>query len=95
MVTLAPLRLEGGRGSAATLTRSVLQVEDPDNPWDVLLMVLEPPRHGQLTRTLQHGGGGDPARRTSATVGLNQVSSFYHYVPTSKTQVPVGDFSMA
>ncbi|KAM7415601.1 hypothetical protein PAMA_017903 [Pampus argenteus] len=49
VVTLSPLLVEG-RGAQATVTKSVLQVDDPDNPADVLIMVLEPPRHGRLTR---------------------------------------------
>lgn len=49
VVTLTPLQVEG-RGALATITKSVLQVDDPDNPADVLVMVLEPPRHGRLTR---------------------------------------------
>uniref|UniRef100_A0A3Q2DG67 Fraser extracellular matrix complex subunit 1 n=1 Tax=Cyprinodon variegatus TaxID=28743 RepID=A0A3Q2DG67_CYPVA len=49
VVTLASLTLDG-RGSPATITKSVLQVDDPDNPADVLVIVLEPPRHGRLTR---------------------------------------------
>ncbi|KAM3867993.1 extracellular matrix organizing protein FRAS1 [Diretmus argenteus] len=49
VVTLAPLPVEG-RGATATVTKSVLQIDDPDNPADVLVMVLEPPRHGRLTR---------------------------------------------
>uniref|UniRef100_A0A3Q2PFS0 Fraser extracellular matrix complex subunit 1 n=1 Tax=Fundulus heteroclitus TaxID=8078 RepID=A0A3Q2PFS0_FUNHE len=53
VLTLAPLTLEG-RGSLATITKSVLHVDDPDNPADVLVMVLEAPRHGRLTRL--HGG---------------------------------------
>ncbi|KAM8885583.1 extracellular matrix organizing protein FRAS1 isoform 1-T2 [Spinachia spinachia] len=46
---LAPLQVDG-RGAVATLTKSVLRVDDPDNPADVLVMVLEPPRHGRLSR---------------------------------------------
>lgn len=38
------------RGAQATITKSVLQIEDPDNAADGLVMVLEPPRHGRLTR---------------------------------------------
>ncbi|XP_071779938.2 extracellular matrix organizing protein FRAS1 [Centroberyx gerrardi] len=49
VVALAPLQVEGP-GAAATVTKSVLQVDDPDNPADVLVMVLEPPRRGRLTR---------------------------------------------
>ena len=49
VVTLAILPVEGS-GALATITKSVLQVDDPDNPADVLVMVLEPPRHGRLTR---------------------------------------------
>ncbi|XP_029959982.1 extracellular matrix organizing protein FRAS1 [Salarias fasciatus] len=55
VVTLAPLLLEA-RGGLAPITKSVLQIEDPDNPADVLVMVLEPPLHGRLTRP-----GGDRA----------------------------------
>ncbi|XP_037832589.1 extracellular matrix protein FRAS1 isoform X2 [Kryptolebias marmoratus] len=54
IVTLAPLTVEA-RGAAATITKSVLHVDDPDNPADVLVMVLEPPRHGRLARL--HGDG--------------------------------------
>lgn len=39
-----------GRGAQATITKSILQIDDPDNPVDVLVMVLEPPHRGQLTR---------------------------------------------
>uniref|UniRef100_A0AAX7TTD3 VWFC domain-containing protein n=1 Tax=Astatotilapia calliptera TaxID=8154 RepID=A0AAX7TTD3_ASTCA len=49
VVTFSPLIVEG-RGSLATITKSVLQVDDPDNAADVLVMVLEPPRYGRLTR---------------------------------------------
>lgn len=49
VVTLAPLPVESS-GALATITKSVLRVDDPDNPADVLVMVLEPPRHGRLTR---------------------------------------------
>lgn len=52
VTALTPLPVEG-RGALATVTKSVLQVDDPDNPADVLVMVLEPPRHGRLTRV--HG----------------------------------------
>uniref|UniRef100_A0A4W6CQ63 Fraser extracellular matrix complex subunit 1 n=1 Tax=Lates calcarifer TaxID=8187 RepID=A0A4W6CQ63_LATCA len=49
VMTLTPLPVEG-RGAVAPITKSVLQVDDSDNPADVLVMVLEPPRHGRLTR---------------------------------------------
>ncbi|KAJ0067384.1 hypothetical protein NL108_003229, partial [Boleophthalmus pectinirostris] len=49
VLTLSPLAVEGP-GAAASLSRSVLHVEDPDNAADVLVMVLEPPQHGRLTR---------------------------------------------
>ncbi|XP_072243382.1 extracellular matrix organizing protein FRAS1 isoform X1 [Leuresthes tenuis] len=55
VVTLAPLLVEG-RGGLATITKSILHIDDPDNPADVLVMVLEPPRHGRLTRL--HGDRG-------------------------------------
>lgn len=48
-MSLSPLLVEG-RGGLATISKSVLRVEDPDNPADVLAMVLEPPQHGRLTR---------------------------------------------
>ncbi|XP_076007225.1 extracellular matrix organizing protein FRAS1 [Genypterus blacodes] len=49
IVTISPLLVEA-RGTMATITKSVLQVDDSDNPADVLVMVLEAPRHGRLTR---------------------------------------------
>lgn len=49
VATLSALHVEG-RGASATITKSVLQVDDPDNSANVLVMVLEPPRHGRLTR---------------------------------------------
>lgn len=39
-----------GPGDQATITKSTLHIEDPDNPADVLVLVLEPPRHGHLAR---------------------------------------------
>lgn len=48
-MALAPLPVQG-RGDQATITKSILQIEDLDNPADILFMVLEPPRHGRLTR---------------------------------------------
>ncbi|KAM9446229.1 extracellular matrix organizing protein FRAS1 [Clarias gariepinus] len=51
VVTNQPIYIEPGE--AFILTRSVLHIEDYDNPQDVLLMVLEPPQHGRLTRV--HG----------------------------------------
>lgn len=53
MVTNQPIYIEPGE--TFVLTRSVLHIEDYDNPQDVLLMVLEPPQHGRLTRV--HGDG--------------------------------------
>nr|XP_057925745.1 extracellular matrix protein FRAS1 isoform X1 [Doryrhamphus excisus] len=52
VLTLAPLPVIGP-GAVATITKSVLLLDDADNPADVLVMVLEPPRHGRLTRV--HG----------------------------------------
>ncbi|XP_061586644.1 extracellular matrix protein FRAS1 isoform X2 [Cololabis saira] len=49
VATLAPLSVDG-RGSRATITKSVLNVDDPDNPADVLVMVLAAPLHGRLSR---------------------------------------------
>ncbi|CAJ1069789.1 extracellular matrix protein FRAS1 [Xyrichtys novacula] len=54
IITLSPLPVDG-RGAVATITKSVLQIEDTDNPANMLIMVLEPPRHGRLTRL--HGEG--------------------------------------
>ncbi|KAM6954491.1 extracellular matrix organizing protein FRAS1 [Aplochiton taeniatus] len=48
VVTLNPLLVEVG--GSAVVSRSILQLDDPDNPQDVLVMVLERPRHGRLTR---------------------------------------------
>ncbi|XP_030622204.1 extracellular matrix organizing protein FRAS1 [Chanos chanos] len=48
VVTNQPLAIDAGE--AAVISRSVLHVEDYDNPQDVLLMVLDPPRHGRLMR---------------------------------------------
>lgn len=48
-MALAPLTVQG-RGARTTITKSTLQIEDPDNPADILVMVLESPRHGRLTR---------------------------------------------
>lgn len=49
ILTLSPLMVESP-GATSVLSKSVLQVEDPDNMADVLLMVVEPPQHGHLTR---------------------------------------------
>ncbi|OXB58880.1 hypothetical protein ASZ78_012724 [Callipepla squamata] len=38
------------RGEVGTITDLLLDVRDGDNPQDVILMVLEPPRHGQLIK---------------------------------------------
>jgi len=38
------------RGEIGTITDLLLDVRDGDNPQDVMLMVLEPPRHGQLIK---------------------------------------------
>ncbi|KAL2092359.1 hypothetical protein ACEWY4_012157 [Coilia grayii] len=48
VLTNRPLVVDAGQ--SAVVTRATLQVDDPDNPQDVLLMVLEAPRHGRLTR---------------------------------------------
>ncbi|KAF4802764.1 hypothetical protein TURU_022239 [Turdus rufiventris] len=45
-----------GRGETRTVSELVLGLGDSDNPEDVVLMVLEPPRHGRLL-----GPSGDPA----------------------------------
>uniref|UniRef100_A0A8D0CH89 Fraser extracellular matrix complex subunit 1 n=1 Tax=Scleropages formosus TaxID=113540 RepID=A0A8D0CH89_SCLFO len=47
------------RGEKILITSSVLQIEDDDNPQDVLISVQDPPRHGWLVhlhsnRSLQH-----------------------------------------
>ncbi|KAL4617481.1 extracellular matrix protein FRAS1-like [Arapaima gigas] len=47
------------RGEAAVITQLVLQIQDNDNPEDVTVLVLDPPRHGRLThlrenQTLRH-----------------------------------------
>uniref|UniRef100_A0A8C9EKS7 Calx-beta domain-containing protein n=1 Tax=Pavo cristatus TaxID=9049 RepID=A0A8C9EKS7_PAVCR len=38
------------RGEIGTITDLLLDVRDGDNPQDVMLMVLEPPHHGQLIK---------------------------------------------
>lgn len=48
-MALAPLPVQG-RGAQAVITKPILQIEDPDNAADGLVMVLERPRHGHLTR---------------------------------------------
>uniref|UniRef100_A0A8B9K9Q3 Fraser extracellular matrix complex subunit 1 n=1 Tax=Astyanax mexicanus TaxID=7994 RepID=A0A8B9K9Q3_ASTMX len=53
VVTNQPIYINSGE--TALLTRSSLHIEDPDNPQDVLLMVLDPPRHGHLTRVHADG----------------------------------------
>lgn len=54
-----------GRGETGTISELVLGVGDSDNPQDVVLMVLEPPRHGRLL-----GPPGDPV-----TFGLGGLRS--------------------
>uniref|UniRef100_A0AAV2MQE8 Uncharacterized protein n=1 Tax=Knipowitschia caucasica TaxID=637954 RepID=A0AAV2MQE8_KNICA len=49
VLALSPLVVENP-GAAVPLSKSVLQIEDPDNMADVLVMVLEPPQYGRLTR---------------------------------------------
>lgn len=49
VTALSPLSVDGP-GDQATITKSTLHIEDPDNPADVLVMILEPPRHGRLAR---------------------------------------------
>lgn len=39
------------KGKIGTITELLLGVRDSDNPQDVVLMVLEPPRHGRLIKT--------------------------------------------
>ncbi|XP_044921660.1 extracellular matrix organizing protein FRAS1 isoform X1 [Mustela putorius furo] len=41
------------RGERRTITTQVLDIRDDDNPQDVVVEVLDPPRHGQLLQTLQ------------------------------------------
>ncbi|XP_051540724.1 extracellular matrix organizing protein FRAS1-like [Myxocyprinus asiaticus] len=40
-------------GETAVISRSILYINDPDNPQDVFITVLDPPQHGHLTRV--HG----------------------------------------
>ncbi|KAJ8339232.1 hypothetical protein SKAU_G00360180 [Synaphobranchus kaupii] len=39
------------RAEAAVIARSALWIEDDDNPQDVVVWVVDPPRHGRLRRT--------------------------------------------
>ncbi|XP_022361766.1 extracellular matrix protein FRAS1 [Enhydra lutris kenyoni] len=41
------------RGERGTITTQLLDIRDDDNPQDVVVEVLDPPRHGQLLQTLQ------------------------------------------
>ncbi|XP_032739045.1 extracellular matrix protein FRAS1 [Lontra canadensis] len=41
------------RGERGTITTQLLDIRDDDNPQDVVVDVLDPPRHGQLLQTLQ------------------------------------------
>ncbi|XP_045392852.1 extracellular matrix organizing protein FRAS1 isoform X1 [Lemur catta] len=43
--------LHVGRGETGTITTQLLDIRDDDNPQDVAVHVLDPPRHGQLLRT--------------------------------------------
>lgn len=81
-----------GRGETGMISELVLGVGDSDNPQDVVLMVLEPPRHGRLlgalgdTATFHLGdlaGGwlryahdGSDSQQDAA---LLQVSDGYHF----------------
>lgn len=40
-------------GETAIISRSILHIDDLDNPQDVFITVLDPPRHGHLTHV--HG----------------------------------------
>nr|XP_046204305.1 extracellular matrix organizing protein FRAS1-like [Oncorhynchus gorbuscha] len=48
ILTNNPVLVDGGE--TAIISKAVLQIDDPDNPQDVLVMVLDPPQHGRLTR---------------------------------------------
>ncbi|XP_069341542.1 extracellular matrix organizing protein FRAS1 [Eulemur rufifrons] len=43
--------LHVGRGETGAITTQLLDIRDDDNPQDVAVHVLDPPRHGQLLRT--------------------------------------------
>lgn len=40
------------KGEQAAITTQLLDIRDDDNPQDVVMNVLDPPRHGQLLQTL-------------------------------------------
>lgn len=81
-----------GRGEIGTISELVLGVGDSDNPQDVVLMVLEPPRHGRLLGPpgdaatfhlgdlaggrLRYAHDGSDSRQDTA---LLQVSDGYHF----------------
>ncbi|XP_034152338.1 extracellular matrix protein FRAS1 isoform X3 [Esox lucius] len=48
ILTHNSLLVEGGE--TAIISKAVIQIDDPDNSQDVLVMVLDPPQHGLLTR---------------------------------------------
>ncbi|NXD29010.1 FRAS1 protein, partial [Spelaeornis formosus] len=80
------------RGGAGTISELVLGVGDSDNPQDVVLLVLEPPRHGRLLGPsgdaatfsladlaggrLRYAHDGSDSRQDAA---LLQVSDGYHF----------------
>uniref|UniRef100_A0A2K6FZ88 Extracellular matrix organizing protein FRAS1 n=1 Tax=Propithecus coquereli TaxID=379532 RepID=A0A2K6FZ88_PROCO len=45
--------LHVSRGETGTITTQLLDIRDDDNPQDVVIQVLDPPRHGQLLQTLR------------------------------------------
>uniref|UniRef100_A0A8C5XSK4 Fraser extracellular matrix complex subunit 1 n=1 Tax=Microcebus murinus TaxID=30608 RepID=A0A8C5XSK4_MICMU len=45
--------LRVGRGEAAAITTRLLDIRDEDNPQDVVVRVLDAPRHGQLRHSLR------------------------------------------
>ncbi|XP_029456255.1 extracellular matrix protein FRAS1 isoform X2 [Rhinatrema bivittatum] len=46
-----------GKGEVGAITSSVLDIQDDDNPQDIVVVVLDPPRHGRLVT----GSGDAPA----------------------------------
>lgn len=63
------------KGDAGTITSHLLDVQDRDNPQDVTLTILDPPKHGQWVKL----SGNGPL--TLRVFSLGELSGgFVHYV---------------
>lgn len=63
------------KGDAGTITNHLLDVQDRDNPQDVTVIILDPPKHGQLVKL----SGNGPL--TLRVFSLGELSGgFVHYI---------------